>query len=60
MEREFELKLSSGKVVTWSGIDGENAAYRYTDCFKEVSVIAWREIKTGVYPVNLNAINIIE
>jgi hypothetical protein len=43
MERLFELKLATGKVVEWSGIDGENAARRYVDCHREAAVVAWRE-----------------
>jgi hypothetical protein len=53
---EYELKLSNGKVVTWDGTDGLNACIRYADCFKDVTVIAWREVKTGVFPYNGNAI----
>jgi len=49
MEREFELKLASGKVVVWSGKDGINAAERYVDC-NGGTVIAWRDYpKYGVF-----------
>lgn len=41
----YELKLSSGKVVTWEGKSGEDAAHRYVDCHRESTVIAWRHPK---------------
>ena len=40
----FELKLGNGKVVTWQGKDGKDAARRYTGSHPEVTVIAWRYI----------------
>lgn len=41
-ERAFELKLGTGKFVTWNGKDGEDAARRYVDCHEDSSVVAWR------------------
>jgi hypothetical protein len=37
----YELKLADGKVVTWTGTDGVDAAVRCADA-KQVTVIAWR------------------
>lgn len=39
---EYELKLSNGKRVTWTGYDGIDAARRYVDAHRGTSVIAWR------------------
>ncbi len=41
MEREYELKLATGKVVKWTGTSGEDAARRYVDCVP-ATVVAWR------------------
>lgn len=38
----FELMLGNGKVVTWQGTSGEDAAARYVDAHRDMSVIAWR------------------
>ena len=54
-EYEFELKLSGGKVVTWTGKDGIDAATRYVEC-KGGMVIAWRNIPVGIFPYNGNLI----
>lgn len=40
--REWELKLADGRVVTWQGRDGEDAARRYVDCHREAEVVASR------------------
>ena len=42
MQREYELKLQGGKIVTWTGTDGVNAAERYVDCHRDAVVIATR------------------
>lgn len=42
MEKRYELKLDTGKVVEWVGRSGENTAVRYVDC-KGGAVVAWRE-----------------
>jgi len=39
---EFDLKLVSGKVVTWSGATGEEAARRYVDANPTETVLAFR------------------
>ena len=52
IEQEFELKLASGKVVTWTGETGEDAAYRYTDCFQGTTVVAGRPIRHGIFLYN--------
>jgi hypothetical protein len=38
----FELKLQDGKVATWDGKDGLDAARRYVDTCGG-TVVAWRE-----------------
>ncbi|MDP2945876.1 MAG: hypothetical protein Q8N61_00255 [bacterium] len=48
-EQEFELKLATGKFVTWNGQDGEEAARRYVDCFRGVKVVAWRWPRHGLF-----------
>jgi len=59
MEKEYELKLASGKVVIWHGKDGINAAERYVDCKRGETVIAWRNYpRYGVF-IGGN-VNIIE
>ena len=45
----YELKLANGKWVRWQGADGEDAAYRYADAHRGVTVVACREISTGVF-----------
>jgi hypothetical protein len=39
---EFDLKLSNGKKVLWSGRTGEEACQSYADSHPNVKVIAWR------------------
>lgn len=39
----YELKLADGRVVTWQGRDGVDAAIRYAGAHRGVSVVAWRE-----------------
>lgn len=46
MEQKFELKLASGKVVTWMGGSGEDAARRYVDSHRSEVVVAWRYPRT--------------
>jgi hypothetical protein len=48
-ETDYELKLGSGKVVTWAGSSGENAALRYADAHRGETVVAWRDIRYGVF-----------
>jgi len=50
--REYELKLSSGKVITWSGTSEINAAERYVDCYSDAVVVATRPITHGLYLYN--------
>ena len=57
---EYELKLYGGKVVTWPGSDGVNAAHRYADAHRGDTVLAFREVKTGVYPYNPDINDIVE
>lgn len=45
----YELKLATGKVVQWDGKDGINAAERYVDCHRAATVVAWREIRHGLF-----------
>jgi len=49
-EREFELKLATGKIVKWTGKTGVNAAHNYVDCVQDATVVAWREIQYGIFP----------
>jgi len=46
----FELKLATGRVVTWEGESGEDAALRYVDCHQaETVVVAWRHVRHGLF-----------
>lgn len=58
MEYELKVKTADGKskVVIWDGKEGLNTCERYADCFRGAAVIAWREVKTGVFPYNGNPI----
>lgn len=49
-DKKFELKLASGKVVEWQGKDGADAAQRYADAHRGVTVTAWRDVRQGVFP----------
>ncbi|KKN74840.1 hypothetical protein LCGC14_0385890 [marine sediment metagenome] len=53
-DREYELKLQGGKVATWPGGNGEDAARRYVDCFRDAVVVAWRTPRFGVHIYNPN------
>ncbi len=44
--RVYQLKLASGRVVTWTGKDGVDACRRYVDAHRDASVIAWRYDRT--------------
>jgi hypothetical protein len=43
----YELKLDDGRVVEWTGTDGEDAARRFVDservAGRSAVVVAWRE-----------------
>lgn len=48
-EATYELKLSNGKRVHWTGYDGIDAARRYVDTHKEAAaVIAWRTPRVDI------------
>ena len=49
MKQQFELKLSTGKVVEWEGSDGKAAAQNYAAAHPEAVVIAWREPRHGLF-----------
>ncbi len=55
MQKQFDLKLSGGKVVTWEGKDGVDAAHRYADANPDAVVLAWRNhsepIGIGLKPI---------
>lgn len=51
---EYELKLSNGKVVSWVGETGEDAAKRYADAHRESKLVAWRPKPHGVFIYNHN------
>ena len=53
MTNTYELKLTSGKVITWEGEDGEDAVKRYIDC-ERGTVIAWRSVAHGLFFYNPN------
>ncbi len=55
----YELKLASGKVVTWEGKNGLNACERYADAHPGETVIAWRDIPVGLFIMG-DARNIVE
>ncbi len=39
---DYELQLSSGKRVVWSGKDGIDACRRYVESHPGECVVAWR------------------
>ncbi len=49
LEREYELLLADRTIATWQGTSGENAARRYVACKPAAIVIAWREVRHGLY-----------
>lgn len=50
--QRYDLKLDTGKWVTWSGSDGVDAAVRYVDC-KGGTVVAWRESREPTIRVGI-------
>lgn len=42
----YQLKLTDGRVVSWTGQTGEDAARRYVDAQRGTAVAAWREDRT--------------
>lgn len=46
--RTYEIKLASGKVVTWQGRDGVDACKSAADCLRE-TVVAWREPRAAIH-----------
>jgi len=50
----FELKLSTGKWVIWSGKDGIDACWNYAYAHPGVAVVAWRNYpQHGFFPYML-------
>ena len=47
--RRYELKLASGKVTTWTGVSGDDAARSYVDGHRSAVVVAWREPRYGLF-----------
>lgn len=41
--RTYEIMLSTGKVVTWDGTDGEDACTRYVTAHPGTKAVAFRE-----------------
>jgi hypothetical protein len=57
----FDLKLATGKVVTWDGTDELDAARRYVDTFRDATVVATRQHKeVNVVAVLARGYRIIE
>jgi hypothetical protein len=54
-EYEYELRLQGGRVVTWTGHDGADAAMRAAECLG-VTVLAWRYPRFYIGPVDFNSI----
>ena len=48
VEYKWDLKLKSGKWVTWNGRTATEAAERYVDCHREDVVVAYREANYGI------------
>ena len=42
MDKQYELKLASGKTVIFEGETPQDAARRFVDLFRDETVIAWR------------------
>jgi hypothetical protein len=42
MDRLFDLLTDKKRVVQWTGRDGEDAARRYVDGHRDVTIVAWR------------------
>lgn len=60
-EREFQLKLSDGSTVVWTGTDGVDASHRYVDAHPDKTVVAWRTWpRHGVFPFDSRTSRIIE
>jgi hypothetical protein len=47
-EARYELKLSNGKRVIWTGYDGIDAARRYVDTHQGACVMAWRNPRVDI------------
>jgi hypothetical protein len=46
----FELLLQGRRgYVTWEGETGEDAARRYVDMHRDETVIAWRNVRHGLF-----------
>lgn len=48
----YQLKLDTGRVVTWTGDSGEDAAWRYARAHEGATVVAWREMPNHVASVH--------
>jgi len=49
-DRVFDLRLTNGKVVQWTGKSGEDASRRYVDCVQpNVGVVAFRLADDGIH-----------
>lgn len=51
---EYELKIitpeGKNKTITWEGKDGMEACIRYADAFRGSAVVAWRDVRHGIFP----------
>ena len=56
IEHEYELRLRSGRVVTWSGVSPEDAAKRYASEHRTAVVIATRPADRHGLHIGLQAI----
>lgn len=43
------LRTADGKTVQWPGEDGEDAARRYVDCHRGVTIVASKPIRHGLF-----------
>lgn len=56
-DKKWELRLATGKRVTWAGESGIEAARRYVDAHPGATIVAFRAApQHGVFSVHPNQI----